>query len=73
MLLTSLHLEAKPIHLSHGFGGVLGEADPMISLTQLTDVDENGMGKSGLGVAHTYKPREMQPVKSPQPNGKKGL
>lgn len=45
----------------------------MIILTQLTDVDENGMGKSGLGVAHIYKSRDMQPMKSPQPNGQKGL
>lgn len=45
----------------------------MISSTQLIDGDEKGMGKSGPDVAHIYKPREMQPMKSPEPNGQKRL
>lgn len=50
-----------------------GEANVMISSTQLPDGDEKGMRKSGPGVAHICKPREMQPMKIPEPKGQKCL
>jgi len=54
----------------HVFGGTL---DRQISSTQITSEEEKGMGKSGPSVAHICKPKEMQPMKFPEPNGQQGL
>lgn len=43
-----------------------GEA--VISSTQLTDMDEKKIGKSGPGVEHTCRPKKMDAMKLPEPN-----
>lgn len=45
----------------------------MISSTQLTDMDEKRMGKSGPGVQHTCRPRKAGPMKLPELSGQKSL
>lgn len=80
-MLSSPHLEAKPKHVSpftashmHVSGEwCAGEADAIVNLIQLTDVDDKGIRNSGPGVAHICKPREKQPMRSPEPNEQKAL
>lgn len=50
-----------------------GEADAMISSTQLTDMDGKRIGKSGPGVQHTCRPGKAGPMKFPDPNGQTAL
>lgn len=48
-----------------------GEA--VITSTQLTDMDEKRIGKSGPGVEHTHRPEKVGPMKFPKPNEQKAL